>query len=73
MNRLDGKKGSLKPVAWDDPSKALKDALKEGLPVFQPEPDQPFVLRTDASNFATGAILEQEGDREWVPGRKTLN
>jgi hypothetical protein len=71
VGRLDGKKGSLKPVAWDDRSRAafesLKDALKEGLQVFQLEPDQPFVLRTDASDFAIGAVLEQERNGEWVP------
>jgi hypothetical protein len=69
VNRLDGKKGSLKPVAWDDESKAafeaLKEELKEGLQVFQLEPDQPFVLRTDASDFAIGAVLEQERNGEW--------
>ncbi len=60
VNRLDGKKGSLKPVAWDDESRAafeaLKEALKEGLQVFQLEPDQPFVLRTNANDFAIGAV-----------------
>ena len=64
VGRLDGKKGFFKPVAWDDRSRAafesLKNALKEGLQVFQLEPDQPFVLRTDASDFAIGAVLEQE-------------
>ena len=68
VNRLDGKKGSLKPVAWDNESRAafeaLKEALKEGLQVFQLEPDQPFVLRTDASDFAIGAVLEQERNGE---------
>jgi hypothetical protein len=63
VNRLDEKKGSLKHVAWDDESRAafgaLKEALKEGLQVFQLEPDQPFVLRTDASDFAIGAVLEK--------------
>ncbi len=71
VNRLDGRKGSLNPVAWDDESKAafeaLKEALKEGLQVFQLEPDQPFVLRTDSSDFAIGAVLEQERNGEWVP------
>ncbi len=56
VNRLDGKKGSLKPVAWDDECRAafeaLKEVLKEGLQVFQLETNQLFVLRTDASNFA---------------------
>ena len=74
VGRLDGKKGSLKPVAWDDRSRAafesLKDALKEGLQVFQLEPDQPFVLRTDASDFAIGAVLEQE--RNWRMGTSVI-
>ncbi len=70
VNRLDGKEGFLKPVAWDDESKAafkvLKEALKEGLQVFQLETYQPFVLRTDASNFAIGAVLEQDRNGEWI-------
>ncbi len=74
VNRLDGKNGSLKPVAWDDESRAafeaLKEALKEGLQVFQLEPDQPFVLRTDASDFAIGAVLEQE--RKWGMGASII-
>ena len=68
VNRTNCKKGSLKPVIWDDESRAafeaFKNALKEGLQVFQLEPDQPFVLRTDASDFTLGAVLEQEGDGE---------
>ncbi len=64
VNRLDGKKGFLMHVAWDDESKTafevLKGALKEGLQVFQLEPDKPFVLRLDASVFAIGVVLEQE-------------
>ncbi len=58
-------------MAWEDESKAafeaLKEALKEGLQVFQFEPDQPFVLRIDASDFAIFAVLEQERNGEWVP------
>ncbi len=43
VNRLDEKKGTLKPVSWDDESKAAFEALKEALKeVFRLEPDQPF-------------------------------
>ena len=71
VGKVDGKKGSVKPVKWDELSiKAfhdLKTALGEALQVFQLEPEQPFVLRTDASHFAIGAVLEQERDGKWVP------
>ncbi len=67
---MDKKKESLKHVSGDDESRAafeaLKEALKEGLQVFQMEPDQPFVLRTDASDFAIGALLKKERNGEWV-------
>jgi hypothetical protein len=42
-------------------------ALTEGLEVFQIEPDHPFILRTDASDFALGAVLEQQRKDKWVP------
>ncbi len=64
VGREEVKKGSMKAVAWDDASRQafgnLKIALKEGLEVFQIEPDHPFILHTDASNFALGAVLEQQ-------------
>jgi hypothetical protein len=71
VGRIDGKKGSTKPVDWDDQTReafeVLKKALAEGLEVFRLEPDQPFVLKTDASDFAIGAVLEQEREGKWVP------
>lgn len=71
FGRVNGKEGSIKLVAWDEQGKqtfeTLKVALKEGLELLRLEPDQPFVLRTDASEFAIGAVLEQEKDGQWVP------
>ncbi len=71
VGREEGKKGSLKAVAWDDAGRRafenLKMALKEGLEVFQIEPDHPFILRTDASDFALGAVFEQQRTDKWVP------
>jgi hypothetical protein len=29
--------------------------------------DEPFILRTDASEFALGAVLEQQWEGKWVP------
>ena len=71
VGRVDGKKGSIKPVAWDPESvkafEALRSALGEGQQVFQLDPDQPFVLKTDASDFAIGAVLEQERNGKGAP------
>ncbi len=48
MGREEGKKGSLKAVAWEDAGRLafenLKIELKEGLEVFQIEPDHPFIF-----------------------------
>ncbi len=50
-------------MVWDDAGRIafenLKNALKEGLEVFQIEQNHQFILRTDASDFALGAVLEQ--------------
>ena len=71
LNREDGKKGSQKPIRWTTPDVEafvkLKHALTEQLELFQLDPDQPFVMRTDASDTAIGAVLEQEREGKWVP------
>ncbi len=45
----------------------LKKALANGLEVFRIEPDEPFILRTDASDFELGAVLEQQRKGKWDP------
>ena len=45
----------------------LKEALLEKLELFRVDPDQPFVLRADASHRAIGAVLEQR--RETSPDK----
>ena len=42
-------------LAFDD----TKAAFVDGLSLFILNPDKPFFLRTDASNYAIGAVLEQ--------------
>ena len=63
VGREDGKKGSKKPIAWDPASiqafETLKGKLAQELELFQLDPDRPFVMRCDASDFAIGAVLEQ--------------
>ncbi len=65
VGREEGKKGSLKAVVWDDAGRLafenLKMALKEGLEVFQIEPDHPLFLRTDASDFALAQSSSNKG------------
>ena len=61
--RGDGKKGSRKPISWDAEDQhvfeALKQKLCEQLTLQRMNPDRPFILRTDASRYAVGAVLEQ--------------
>jgi hypothetical protein len=58
-----GKKGSKFPIHWSpedlETFKALKDALLHTVPLHILHPDQPYVLRCDASAHAVGASLEQ--------------
>ena len=64
VSRVDGKKGSRKPLNWTAKAQAafdgLKSALSRELELFQMDVDQPFTMRTDASDWAIGAVLEQE-------------
>ena len=74
LNREDGKKGSTKPIVWKESEKLafakLKELLARHLELFRVDPDKPFVLRTDASDKAVGAVLEQH--REVNPGQTGL-
>ena len=45
----------------------LKKALTAELQLFQLGPDQPFVMKTDASDIAIGAVLEQYRDGKLIP------
>jgi hypothetical protein len=71
LNREDGKKGSQKPIRWTtedvESFVALKKALAEELELFHLEPDQPFVMKTDPSDQAIGAVLEQHRNGKVVP------
>ncbi len=42
----------------------LKEALSKALVLAYPDPDVPYVLDTDASNLAIGAVLSQVQDGE---------
>ena len=63
VGKFDGRKGSKKKLAWTTEAEEAFDKLKERLlgqlGLFMVDPDKGFVLRTDASDYAVGAVLEQ--------------
>ena len=66
VGKFDGRKGSKKKLAWtpeaEDAFSRLKERLLGQLGLFLVDPDKGFVLRTDASDSAVGAVLEQVRD-----------
>ena len=66
VGKFDGRKGSKKKLAWtpeaEDAFSCLKERLLGQLGLFLVDPDKGFVLRTDASDYAVGAVLEQIRD-----------
>jgi hypothetical protein len=74
LNRIDGRKGSTKPIVWKESDKEsfrnLKEVMAGKLELFRVDPDKPFVLRADASDKAIGAVLEQS--REVTPGHTSF-
>ena len=72
VGRKDGKKGSKKPLAWspesEEPSDDMKAALLKPLSLHLLNLDKGFVLRTNASDYAVAAVLEQvQEDENHVP------
>ena len=66
VGKFDGRKGSKRKLAWtpeaEDAFNRLKERLLGQLGLFLVDPDKGFVLRTDASDYAVGAVLEQVRD-----------
>ena len=58
-------------LKWKDGERAsfeqLKEALARELELFIIDPDQPFVMRADASDRAIGAVLDQQKPVGWCP------
>ena len=56
---------------WDDSCQRAFDDLKAkfiSAPVLRlPDTSAPFRIETDASDYATGAILSQQHNEEWHP------
>jgi hypothetical protein len=59
------------PFAWKEAQQTAFDTLKNRFttaPILAyPDNDRVFRLETDASNFATGAVLSIEQDGKWHP------
>ena len=66
VGKFDGRKGSKKKLAWtpeaEDAFSRLKERLLGQQGLFLVDPNKGFVLRTDASDYAVGAVLEQVWD-----------
>ena len=66
VGKFDGRKRSKKKLAWtpeaEDAFSRLKERLLGQLGLFLVDPDKGFVLRTDASDYAVGAVLERIRD-----------
>ena len=62
-NREETKTGSKKALVWNEESdrafEGMKQALLSAVGLHLVDPDQGFLLRTDASDYAVGAVLEQ--------------
>ena len=63
VGKFDGRKGSNTKLAWtteaEEAFEALERTLLGNLGLFLINPDKGFVLPTDASDYAVGAVLEQ--------------
>ena len=66
VGKFDGQKGGKKKLAWtpeaEDAFSRLKERLLGQLGLFLVDPDNGFVPRTVASDYAVGAVLEQVRD-----------
>ena len=49
-------------TAQQEAFRKLKDAFMNGPILTRPDPDKPYVMETDASDFAIGAVLSQDVD-----------
>ena len=62
-NREETKKGSKKALVWNEEShrafEGMNQALLSAVGLHLVDPDRGFVLRTDTSDYAIGAVLEQ--------------
>ena len=63
LPRAEAKKGSTAKLNWNkeamDSFEAMKQVLKTNMELELVDPDIPFILRCDASEYAVGACLEQ--------------
>ena len=63
LGKFDGRKGSKKKLAWTTEAEEAFDKWRERLlgqlGLFLVDPDKGFVLCTDTSDYAVGAVLEQ--------------
>ena len=67
----EAKKPKPKTLTWNDELQLSFEAIKEALAVatllHHPRPSAPLAVTTDASKYAIGGVLEQQGPNGWEP------
>ena len=61
---------ALQDCPWHgstEDAKRMKEIMEEEFRLFHVKPNQPFMLKTDASGYAIGAVLEQKHEGKLVP------
>ena len=73
LDRVAGKKGSQFKLTWSNEQiesfRKVKEAAAGSLVLFQVDPDKPFAMRCDASDFVIGSVLEQRHPNDKAIGR----
>jgi hypothetical protein len=71
LPRTLGKKGSKHPVSFSEDDlrcfEELKKRFCEGVRLIIPNPNRPFIIRTDASHKAIGGVIEQMDEDQPLP------
>lgn len=66
FKQTNGDKRKNRPIIWNTQHQVAFEQLKHALtnaPVLhQPDPSKPYIIETDASDFAVGYLLLQKGD-----------
>jgi hypothetical protein len=70
VDKESDKRNKRRPIVWNTACQIafnrLKDALSNAPVLAQPDPSKPYIIETDASDFAIGYALMQKGDDDQI-------